>query len=375
VNRLVLLGGGHAHVQVLAAFGASAATGTTLVLINRTRLTPYSGMLPGLIAGHYSQAASHIDLAWLCARHGHRFVEDEAVALDTGGRCVIGASGQTYPYDLLSLDTGSTPPLDVPGARAHAIAVKPIDAFIAAIERLLPAFAGAARHGIAIVGAGPGGFEVALALDYRLRRSLPPAAGPSMHLVGESPEILPELPARARRHALCILREQDIQVHTSARAVAVDAAGLTLASGGRIDAPHVIFVTGAAPDPLFARAGLHTDAHGFVVVDAALRSVSHANVFACGDVAAVADHPRPKAGVFAVRQGPVLARNLRLALAGKPPLPVVPQQRSLLLLSAGRKYAIAARGRWVVAGRWVWHWKDWIDGRFVRRFQPRPVPA
>ena len=369
MKRLVLLGGGHAQVQVIKAFGADPPPDTAVVLINRSRFTPYSGMLPGLIAGHYTHADSHIDLARLCARANVIFIEQEAVALDLDRGEVRCAEGRTERYDILSVDTGSTPPLDpVPGAREHALPVKPIERFLAQTAALTEQCAAPGEHSIVLVGGGAAGFEVMLALAYRVSRKPSRSAAVAYHWVTDTPQVLPTFPARVRQRALRITDRWHVRVHTGARVGRVTAAGAELSNGTRIVATHVVWATGAQPASMFARAGLRTDAHGFIAVDATLRSLSHPNVLASGDVASVIEHPRPKAGVFAVRQGPALTRNLRLALAGRKPLPFVPQQRFLVILSAGERYAIASRGRFAVEGCWVWTWKDWIDRRFMQRF-------
>jgi selenide,water dikinase len=207
-----------------------------------------------------------------------------------------------------------------------------------------------------------------LALAYRIARSTSRGAAVAYHWVTDTPQVLPTFPARVRGRALRIMNKRQVRVHANARVDRVTAAAVELSDGRRIEATHVVWATGAEPAPMFAQAGLRADARGFIAVDAALRSVSHPNVFASGDVASVIEYPRPKAGVFAVRQGPPLTRNLRLALAGREPEPFMPQERFLVILSAGSRYAIATRGRFMVEGRWVWVWKDWIDRRFVQRF-------
>ncbi|MCC6534468.1 MAG: FAD-dependent oxidoreductase [Burkholderiales bacterium] len=368
MKRLLLLGGGHAHVHVIEAFGRAPSSAAEVVLLSENRLTPYSGMLPGLIAGHYRYAEAHIDLAALCARCGVRFIEQRALALDAASRRVATACGESHTYDLLSVNTGSTPPLAVPGAQQHAIAVKPIAAFLHALEALVRRPHDCAEHGIVVVGTGAAGVEVVLALDYRLRRHLGAARRPPLRLAGESDAILEQFPRRVRYHAERILRRQMVEIHTAAKVAEVDANGIRLHDGQRIAASHVVFATGAAAPPLFARAGLATDQRGFITVGASLQSTSHPEIFAAGDVASVVPHPRPKAGVFAVRQGPWLARNLRRALAGKAPRSFVPQRHYLVLLSAGAKHAIATRNGFTLAGDWVWRWKDRIDRRFVARF-------
>lgn len=334
--------------------------------MDRATLAPYSGMLPGLIAGHYEVRESHIDLPALCARAGVDFVQEEAVALDLEGRRVLTAQGETHDFDLLSIDTGSTPPLDaIEGARRHAIPVKPVEAFLATIEQRLPRLRRDPGQGFAVIGAGAAGFEVVLALEHRIRD-----AGTKFRLVAETPQILPGFPAGVRRHAERRLREQGVEVRTGARVCAVDDSGIVLANGEHLAARHVVVVTGAAPAAMYRSSGLATDAGGFVAVHSSLRSCSHPFVFASGDAAAVLEHPRPKAGVFAVRQGPPLTRNLRRALQHRPLVPFVPQRQALALISTGRRHAIASRDGFVVAGDWVWRWKDWIDRRFVARFNP-----
>ncbi|MGH8664320.1 MAG: FAD-dependent oxidoreductase [Burkholderiales bacterium] len=357
-KRLLLLGGGHAHVQVVHAF-ATRPPATRVTLMDRAPLAAYSGMLPGLIAGHYSVADSHIDLAALCAWAGIAFVQEEAVSLDLERRAVTTADGGRHEFDLLSIDTGSTPPLDaIRGAREHAIAVKPIDAFLDAIDRRIAQFAQQPGQALAVIGAGAAGFEVVLALEHRLRMRAGGNHAATLRLIAESDTVLPDFPQRVRRHAERRLREQGIVVHAGCAVRTVEREG-------------VVLVTGAAPAPMFRRSGLATDEHGFIAVDATLRSLSHLDVFACGDVAAVLPHPRPKSGVYAVRQGPPLTANLLRALEAKPLWPFVPQREALALLSTGRKHAIANRDGFTVQGDWVWRWKDRIDRRFVQRFGVR----
>jgi len=377
MKRLVLLGGGHAQVQVVKAFGSEPPAETSVVLINRSRFTPYSGMLPGLIAGHYSHAECHIDLAWLCAQGNIEFVAQEATRLDLTARRVHCADGSTQSYDVLSIDTGSTPPLDlVPGAAEHALPVKPIETFLPRASALVAECCTPGAHSIALVGGGAAGFEVLLALTYRIECQCAGRGTPQFHWVTDTQEILPTFAPRVRRRALRIMARRRITIHTGARVERVTRQGIEFVGGRRVDAVHVIWVTGAEPASMFATAGLRTDARGFIAVDPALRSLSHPNVFACGDVASVLEHPRPKAGVFAVRQGPPLTRNLRLALANREPLSFAPQERFLVILSAGERYAIATKGCYTLEGAWVWAWKDWIDRRFTQRFQPaRRAPA
>lgn len=368
-RRLVLLGGGHAHVQVVRAFATSTPPATTVTLVSEARLTPYSGMLPGLVAGHYRHEEAHIDLAALCEAAGVAFVQAHVGSIDLA-RCRLETdAGTSLGYDILSIDTGSITPIhELPGAAEHAVPVKPVDRFLHAVDDVIAGARDGAISAIAVIGGGAAGFEIATAIDCRLQRSLAGRARPDLHLCTDTPSILPAFPGRTRELARRILDQRDIALHTGARVVAVDSTGIRLADGSRLIADATFFVTGAAPAPMYRQCGLSTDAHGFVRVHATLQSVSHPDVFACGDVASVTAHPRPKAGVFAVRQGPPLAENLRRALCGTTLRPYVPQREFLVLLSTGPKHAIAVRNGFTVQGEWVWRWKDRIDRRFVAGF-------
>lgn len=379
VNDLALLGGGHAHVIVLKRLGMKPIPGLRVTLICREAHTPYSGMLPGLIAGRYAYDEAHIDLRPLANFAGARLFHAEAVGLDPEKRLVHFADRPPVAYDLLSLDIGSTPGFDnVPGAREFAAPVKPIGKFLPRWE----AFAArVSRAGecprIAVVGAGAGGVELTLAMDRRLRRLFGGAGRafhPEMHLFSRTAEIMPTHNPSVRRKLRRLLLERGVKVHCGARVAEVFADGLRTASGLRENFDEIFWVTGAAAPPWLAASGLATNADGFAAVDDCLRSISHGeSVFAAGDVAAAVNQAREKAGVFAVRQGPPLERNLRRALAGKPPLPFRPQKRFLSLIGAGGRYAVGSRGRWAVEGRWVWDWKEWIDRRFMAKFSDLPA--
>ncbi len=379
LQRLVLIGGGHSHVEVLRRFGLDRLAGARVTVIGRDRQTPYSGMLPGLVAGHYSFADAHIDLARLCRFAGAALRHDEAIGLDLKHRLVFCRDGAPVEFDLLSINIGSTPWLgDVPGAAAHAVAVKPIgrflDAWTALCERVM-ARTGPVR--IAVVGAGAGGVEMVLAIQVRLRALLAAAGRDDGRigytLIGQADHVLPGHAASVRRRFIRILRERSIRVITGQAIVAVEPGVLRWADGGHQDFDEILFVTSAGAAPWLRSSGLALDARGFIAVDAALRSVSDKRVFAAGDIATVVGHERPKSGVFAVRQGKPLAANLRSTLAGEPPQAFHPQRDALALISTGDRYAVGARGRWSIEGRLVWRWKDWIDRRFMRRYQALPA--
>ena len=379
LRDIVLVGGGHSHVGVLKRFGMQPAPGIRLTVICRDTHTPYSGMLPGYIAGHYSYDEVHIDLSRLARFAGARFFRDEALGLDRAAGKILCRNRPPVPYDFLSINIGSAPQMsNVPGATEHAVPVKPINGFNARWQLLLERVrehAGTTR--IAVVGGGAGGVELTLAMQYRLRNELR-AAGRnpdelSFHLLTSDPVILPTHNASVRRAFERVLDERGVEVHCNAEVDRVSAARLQTAGGETVGADEMVWVTRAGGAPWLRETGLALDADGFIQVTDTLQTVTDPKVFAAGDIASMINHPLEKAGVFAVRQGPPLAQNLRRAAEGKTLEPYRPQSRWLALISTGDKYAVASRGALGFKGAWVWRWKDWIDRRFMLKFSQFPA--
>jgi pyridine nucleotide-disulfide oxidoreductase family protein len=367
-RRLVLVGAGHAHAQVLQGLASAPVPGVELVVVSPQALAPYSGMVPGWLAGRYRFDQIVIDFRALCRAAGARWVEDELHTLDATAQRLELGGGEVLDYALLSLNVGSTlrpPPL--PGMRV--LALRPLSALRPAWEALqrewLAADTTAPLHVVA-VGGGAAGFESVLAVVAQLRR-LRPDRAVSGALYSRGRELLPGLAGMARRAAERALADAGIalKLGTAGDAQTLAGAGLVLWATGAQAHEWQLDAT--------RRGGLAASEQGFIRVDAQLRSLSHPTVFAVGDGAHWSeDAPLPKAGVYAVRQGPVLLANLRAALAGAPLSSYTPQRRFLALLATGDGRAIAARGALGASGRWAWRWKDHIDRGFVRRFNAAP---
>ena len=382
LRDLVLVGGGHSHVGVLKAFAMRPVPGLRITLVCTDAHTPYSGMLPGYVAGHYSFDEVHLDLVRLCVFAGARFVRAEVTGIDRARRQVLLRDRPALDYDLLAINTGSTPQTSAtPGAAAHAISVKPIAAFNKRWLALLEAVrAGQGPQRIAVVGAGAGGVEVLLSMQYRLRAERR-ALGlrgpePEFALFSASASVLPTHNPRVQRRFAAVLQMRGVQVHTGVRvtqvsgeAVQVQDAQAPAQDAGRwVPADAVFWVTQAGGGSWLTGTGLALDEAHCIRVDRHLQSISDPRIFATGDVAHMEGEALEKAGVFAVRMGMPLARNLRNALLGRPLQPYRPQRRWLALISTGDRYAVASRGALDFAGAWVWRWKDQIDQRFMRRF-------
>jgi selenide, water dikinase len=382
LRDIVLIGGGHSHVGVLKSFGMNPIPGVRLTLICTDMHTPYSGMLPGYVAGHYDYDEVHIDLSRLAAFAGARLYRDEVIGIDRANQKVICKNRPAVPYDQLSINIGSTPQLDgVPGAAEHAVAVKPIrnfnDRWLALLERVKTH---AGKTTIAVVGAGAGGVELLLAMQFRLRNELTQLGrNPdelTFHLLTSSDTILPTHNAGVRSRFDAVLAQRGVQVHRQAEVTQVDKRGeagvLITSTGQELQADEIIWVTRAGGAAWLKTTGLQLDTEGFIAVKDTLQTINDPLIYAAGDIACMVNFKLEKAGVFAVRQGKPLTENLRRAVGGTALEAYRPQTSWLALISTGDKYAVASRGWLGFAGAWVWQWKDWIDQRFMRKFSEFP---
>ena len=377
VKDLVLIGGGHAHVSVLKRFGMKTVPGLRITLVTRDIHTPYSGMLPGFVAGHYDFDDCHIDLGPLARFAGARLYHAEVDRIDLDKKLVYAPGRPPIAYDILSINTGSRPTsIDIKGVDEYALAAKPIDIFLRKWQQLVERVRDSeGPFRIVVVGGGAGGVELALSTQLRLKDTLH-AAGKDperLHytLITSSDTIMHTHNAGVRKRFERIFTKRNIEIINGARVNEVTANSVRTVDGASIDSDAVIWVTTASSPGWPAQSGLAVDGGGFIQVDEYLQSLSHKRVFAVGDVAELRDS-RPKSGVFAVRQGPVLAHNLRAAATGKALRPYRPQKNFLGLISTGNQYAVASRGSWSYESAWLWTMKDWIDRRFMRSFNELP---
>jgi pyridine nucleotide-disulfide oxidoreductase family protein len=365
MKRLVLLGGGHAHLHVLAAMAREPMPGVQAVLATPHPRQIYSGMLPGWIAGHYTLDECAIALEPLARAAKVELALSAAVAIDAKERTVTLADGRIAEYDVLSLDIGASFDRDaVRGAREHGLFLRPIEHFVQLFDRV-PALAADRVLDVVVIGGGAAGFEVALAVHQRLN-----GAGSErgrVCLVTGDASVLPGFNAKVRQRAVEILRRARVTVMNQ-KVVEVGAQQVQLDNGARLVCDVPLLALPVVAPGWLQGSGLALDERGFVATTASLQSTSHPEVFAAGDVATRSDHAWPKSGVFAVRAGPALALNLRRRLAGGELMPWQPRERSLYLLSCGERRAIASWGDLSAQGRWAWWWKDQIDRGFVGSF-------
>ena len=375
VQDLVLIGGGHSHVDVLKQFGMQPEPKVRLTLIARDTLAPYSGMLPGHLAGIYTHYETHVDLRPLARFSGCPLYHDKVVGLDLDAKQVLCANRPPVPFDLISINVGSRPTHeDVLGVTEYALPAKPVDRFLLGWQNIQErALRSSDLFRLVVVGAGAGGVELALNTLYRLETLFVEHGkkidGIEVHLATEDDKILATHNPRVRERLTRILKARGVHLHLGYPVNRVEEDCIRSDAGGPAPYDALIWVTHASAPEWPVAAGLETDKNGFIAVDECLRSVSHPFVFAAGDNATMVKSPRPKSGVFAVRQGPYLGQNLRRAVRGEALRAFTPQQNFLSLLGTGNRRAVASRGGWTAEGEWVWRLKNWIDVRWMDKYR------
>ncbi len=367
VKDIVLLGGGHAHALVAKMWAMTPLAGVRLTLIDPNPAAPYTGMLPGHVAGHYPQDAMMIDLVRLARHAGARLILGRAIGLDRAARRVLLQDGRALPYDLCSIDVGIASDLPkVAGFAQFGHAAKPLGDYARAWAAFLAM--GLPRPNLVLIGAGVGGVELALASAHRLR-SL--GCVPSVTLVQRGARALDGVGPIARTMLLAELRSAGITLLTGAEPAELTATEVILSDGRRLPSDFTLAVAGTRGQGWLAETGLHLDG-GHITVTPDLRSSDPA-IFAAGDCAHLGFAPRAKAGVYAVRAAPILAHNLRAALQGQPLRAFAPQRDYLKLISLGGRRAVADKWRLPLRGRWLWRVKDKIDRDFMAKFADYPA--
>lgn len=328
MKRLVLVGGGLVHLEVLRRLARRPFPDTEVVLISDRARSVYAGMLPGVVAGHYPVEAMTVDAAGLAAAAGARFLHGAVRGLDLDACEVVLGDDTRLAFTHVSVNTGAWARPIAARSLCETLSIKPAPTFV----RHLTAWEAhaSADSPVAVIGGGVSGIEMGFALAHRWRgRRAPPA------LIERSGAALDRVPAAARNRVRDHLRRAGITVHREET---------------DLDLRFAVNAAGAVAPDWLSQTGLARNDLGYLAIRPTLQVMGHDHIFAAGDVASVVDHPRAKAGVFAVRQGPVLYRNLGLALTGD-------------------KYAIGTRGGFAVEGRWVWHLKDINDRGFLNRYR------
>lgn len=363
-RRVILAGGGHAHLAVLADWAERPLKDTERWLVTSSRHTAYSGMLPGWLAGIYRANELLIDLEPLAEKAGAKLVLADVAGLDADRKMLSLSSGDEVGFDLLSLATGGETDISNLATLGDSLLpVRPVGTFMERWSAFLERQAFASRFSLAVVGGGAAGVELALGAEIAIRGL---SRNARISLVTPSEGLLSGHALQVRTRALAELKKRKIDVHL-AQAAGTEG-GLLLSDGLFLPTDCVIAATGSRAPRWLARSGLTCNELGFVAVGADMRSTSHDFIFAAGDIIDRVDCNLERSGVHAVKAGPVLAANLRATIDGSTLCQYQPRSRTLYLLSLGDKRAILSWGRFVAVGKWAWRIKDWIDRYFVSRY-------
>jgi pyridine nucleotide-disulfide oxidoreductase family protein len=372
MKRLVLLGGGHAHVEVLRSLAGNPGARPEVTVVTPFPRLIYTGMVPGVIAGHYRLEECAIAIDALAQRAGANFVQSRASLVNPVAREVMCADGGIIPYDVLSMDVGSMPVIGTArGVAEHAIAVRPLEDLMKGWGSVLARARSGKVGSITMVGGGAGGVELAFAMDYRLRSELGEAA-PHVRIITNTSVPVAEFGEGARRRFRKRLAKRNIGMHVSSTVAEVGQDHVRLDTGLEFASDATFWAAGAGSHHWIRESGFATDARGFLLTNDCLQSVTYREVFGAGDCATTEGRPLAKAGVFAVRAAPVLAANLRAAVAGGDLAQFRTSPRYLALISAGGRRAVGTWNGLAWEGWWVWRWKDRIDRAFVAKYSSPP---
>lgn len=366
-KQLVLIGGGHAHMTTLANLHLFLSKGYGVTVIGPSPHHYYSGMGPGMLAKVYRPEEIRFDTRRLVEKQGATFVLGKAVRIDAPAKVVHLADGRALVYDVLSCNAGSSVPQTLPGMETakELFSVKPIERLMEAQARLL-ALAGEKRISVAVIGGGPSAVEVAgnvwrLLYDAKVT--------PPRITIFAGSTLMPRQPESIRRRAQRSLSRRGIEIISPGRVREISNGKVLLDSGAGHGADLIFLALGIKPSRLFADSGLATGPDGGLMVNDYLQSPEYPEIFGGGDCIHFQPHPLDKVGVYAVRQNPVLLHNLLAFLEGMPLEKFEPGGDYLLIYNLGDGTGILKKRGLVFGGRLAFRLKDYIDRRFMQKFQ------
>jgi NADH dehydrogenase FAD-containing subunit len=361
-KHLILIGGGHAHMETLLHLEEFTHRGNRVTVVSAADYQYYSGMGPGLLGGFYRPPEARFHIRKMAEDRGGVFLQEKVIGLDPEHRRLTLSSGRKLAYDLASFSIGSevkTGSLDIRCNRV--LPVKPIGNLFLARQLLLTSATATDRPQLLIAGGGPSGVEIA----GNLRR-LQPAA--RITLIAGRP-LLSGLPRPLADRARRSLTQRHIAFREGAKVLSLIKQSALLDDGSSIFYDLAFLAVGLKPPPIFNAAGTATGRNGGLLVNPFLQSVTHPELFGGGDCIDFQPRELAKIGVYAVREGPLLSRNLQAAVTGSELRAFKPQKKYLLILNLGDGNGLLGRGRWVWHSRLAFLLKDRIDRKFMKRYQ------
>jgi len=369
-KNLVLLGIGHTNAHIVHEWATQPIDGYRLICISKFATATYSGMLPGTLGEQFAENEMQIQLAPLVQRAGAELLLADVNGLDFVARQVTFSDHAPIDFDLLSIGVGSMPAGWDTHSSPLVVPIKPMQTFLRRLDQRIQCAACRDQNPIrvAIVGGGVAGVEIAFCLQQRLQD---PAFqhGTVVEIFTSSRQVADGMRSKSVRRLEKLLQKRGIKVHHSCRVDSVSDDALITSDGQRHAFDGVIWATGAAAPPVLSKLGLQTDDRGFVATAKTLQSLSDPRIFAVGDSGTIVDSPCPKAGVYAVRQCPVIWHNLNAITREESLIHFKSQKDFLKLLNTGDGKALLEYKCFTIHAGWCWDLKTWIDKRFISTYQ------
>ena len=362
--KVVLLGTGHAHLQVLQGL---SRLNLHLTLISCEDVAVYSGMIPGVICREYRPEEAMVELRPLAEEYGVELIVKKAVGVEPEGKKVLLEGGEEVGFDVLSVNIGSkTKGSGIPGADEYCLATRPLLHLIQAIEALDHM---SSPPLISILGAGAAGIELALSLHSRLSPLFPSL---SITLLDSHPQLLPALPVSLSHTLSTLFTDLNIQLLLSTTVTSISSTHILLSTGQTLPSNVTILATGAEMHPISLN--LPVSDSGFMLINRYLQSIQYDYIFGAGDCVSFIDFPSnfpPKAGVYSVREGPILTQNIRNYIQKRDLVTFTPQNDFLMILNLGNGQALGTKYGYFFRNSMVRRLKNSIDRKFMRKFQVR----
>ncbi len=371
-HELILLGGGHSHLSVLKYFAMHPIAGLSVTLVNKNIMSGYSGMMPGYIAGKYNENEIQINLANLCQYANARLIPQEVIGLDTNNQIIKLKNKRNIKYDTLSINIGGEQSLnEINGAKRFAHSIKPISNLINQINLLKNYFSDMENAEIVIIGGGAGGIEIALSINNFIS-SFQKIKNKNITIICRNKNLIPNHNHLTQYNLKQYLIKQNIKFITDDSVIKIMKNKVLTEKGLSIKSNLNLLVTSISPAKWLSSSKLNLTDDGFIKINHYLQTNEYHNIFAAGDISSIENHNLPKAGVYAVRQGPVLAKNLHSHILKKHLIKYKPQTTFLSLIGNGKDFAIASWWKLSISGKLVWVLKDFIDRSFIKKFTNLP---
>ena len=369
-HDLVLIGGGHSQITVLKKFGMKQVPGLKITLINKNSTASYSGMIPGYIAGTYCKDETQINLLNLCKFANARLITDDVTGIDILTKEIYLSNRSPVYYDTLSINSGGEPDInEIKGAKKYCIPIKPISNLIQVFDKIKNKIKGINKVSMAVVGGGAGGVEIALSLKKFL--DLENKIEKNITLISKTNYLVSKSSVLTHRNALSLLQENNINVILGDEVIEFQKNGLKTKNSKNIKSEFNFLVTSISAPKWISQTRLKTTEKGFIEVNKYLQS-NNTNIFASGDISSIKNYNLSKAGVYAVKQGPILYKNLRSKILKSRFSSYKPQKYYLSLIGDGQKEAIASWGPISFRSKWAWKLKRYIDEKFIKKYNDLP---